>query len=106
MIIQQLDGNNTLKYKEEKHMKDNESSETDSDLESEEEQDELSCFRVQTVNSELMIILESTEKCKECQNRNADIAELIVHVMKDHNSCECWDTRLRLEQSSWVRCYD
>ena len=87
-------------------MKDNESFDTSSDLESEKEQDELSCFRELTEDSELMIILENTAKCEECQYRNADMAELTVHVVKDHNSCDCCDTRLWLEQSSWVRCYD
>ena len=50
--------------------------------------------------------MQSTEQCEECEYKNVDIAELIVHIVKERNSCECCDPKLWLEQSSWVRVYD
>ena len=81
MSTQQLDGNITLNGENTKHMKDMDSSETDSDLESEAEKVEIICFRDLTEYREVLIVLESTEKCQECEYKNADMAELIVHIV-------------------------
>ena len=35
--------------------------------------------------------MESTEQCEECRYKNADMAELIVHIVKEHNNCEFCD---------------
>ena len=81
MSIQQLNGNITLNDVNKKHMNDEESSDTDSDLESEAEKVEIICFRDLTEYREVLIVLESTEKCQECEYKNADMAELIVHIV-------------------------
>ena len=103
--IQQLDANDTL---EKEDAPESESSGDDSYSESDydEETEDFTCFRELTEDSEIMTILDSTEKCEECNYENADLAELIVHVVKKHNHCECCDTEQWLDQSIWVRKYD